>query len=272
MGVVSLGGCPGTARGVNYLCSMSVKHILIKILDELSEEQFKKFKWCLEDGDDGKRISHRYLEGASRQETIDQMVSNFGSAGAGEKARETLEAVPRKDLADKLMKKVKDTLREILDELSEENFNKFKSCLVNGVDDKKISRPSLEGANREKTIEMVDHFGSFDALETAKKVLEDMKVAGKLMKKVPGSKTSSADEKGGAQGDKGGGAQGDNGGGAQGDKGGGDEELKVKLGAVVVSFGVGMLAAAAIVPSEMVILIALGAAGLGFLCEKLRGL
>ncbi|XP_039366364.1 uncharacterized protein LOC120388539 isoform X2 [Mauremys reevesii] len=165
--------------------SVNVKLILIEILSDLSEEQFERFKWRLVNGVDDKKISYYNLEFANREKTIDEMLSHFGSSDALEKAREILDAVPRKDLADKLMKKVKDTLREILDELSEENFNKFKSCLVNGDDDKKISRPSLEGANREKTIGMVDHFGSFDALETAEKVLEDMKVAGKLMKKVP---------------------------------------------------------------------------------------
>ncbi|XP_044844039.1 uncharacterized protein LOC123349860 isoform X2 [Mauremys mutica] len=134
--------------GVNYLCSMSVKLILIEILEELSEDQFKTFKWRLENGEDGKRISHRYLEGASRQETIDQMVSSFGSAGAWEKARETLEAVPRKDLAGKLMKKVpakqaeerkKEPTAEMLKKTTEEertketttnSISKMKGALV----------------------------------------------------------------------------------------------------------------------------------------------
>ncbi|XP_030403115.1 uncharacterized protein LOC115643342 isoform X2 [Gopherus evgoodei] len=165
--------------------SVNVKLILIEILNDLSGEQFQTFKWRLVNGVDDKKISYCNLELANREKTIDEMLSHFGSSDALEKAREILDAVPRKDLAGKLMKTVKDTLREILEELSEENFNKFKSCLVNGDDDKKINRLSLEGANREKTMEMVDHFGSFDALETAEKVLEDMKVADKLMTKVP---------------------------------------------------------------------------------------
>ncbi|XP_034647897.1 uncharacterized protein LOC117888525 isoform X2 [Trachemys scripta elegans] len=109
--------------------SVNVKLILIDILSDLSEEQFKKFKWRLVNGDDDKTISYCNLELADREKTIDEMLSHFESSDALEKAREVLEAVPRRDLADKLMKKVpakqaQERRKETLKEPTEETLKK----------------------------------------------------------------------------------------------------------------------------------------------------
>ncbi|XP_053870793.1 uncharacterized protein LOC128829413 [Malaclemys terrapin pileata] len=110
--------------------AVNVKLILIDILEELSEEQFKKFKWRLVNGDDDKTIRYCNLELADREKTIDEMLSHFESSDAVEKAREVLEAVPRRDLADKLMKKVpvakqaRERRKETLKEPTEETLKK----------------------------------------------------------------------------------------------------------------------------------------------------
>nr|XP_005312039.2 uncharacterized protein LOC101931268 isoform X1 [Chrysemys picta bellii]XP_023968212.1 uncharacterized protein LOC101931268 isoform X1 [Chrysemys picta bellii] len=110
--------------------SVNVKVTLREILSDLSEENFKAFKWYLVNGVDDKTIRCRYLELADREKTVDEILSHFGSSDALEKTREILEAVPRRDLADKLMKKVpvakqaQERKKETLKEPTEETLKK----------------------------------------------------------------------------------------------------------------------------------------------------
>ncbi|CAM4704984.1 unnamed protein product [Caretta caretta] len=202
------------------------KCILIEILEELSDKDFENFKWYLKNEADEKKMRVSSLDGADRKETIDKMVSHFGSNQALKKARKVLEAIPRKDLADKLMKKELDWKTSLAEE-----------------------KGGAEG----------DHGGG---------------AQGDNRGGAQGDSGGRAqgDSRGGAQGDSGGGAQWDNRGGAQGDNGGGAQKLKERLVAAVLGLGCLGMIAEAIVPLEMCLLIPVGAAVLGYLCDKYRGL
>ncbi|XP_075967717.1 E3 ubiquitin-protein ligase TRIM39-like [Anarhichas minor] len=76
-------------------------HDLWKTLANLSEEQFKEFKWFLKQEDiiEGfSAISAARLERADRQDTVDLMVQKYGCSGALEITMSILEKISRNDL------------------------------------------------------------------------------------------------------------------------------------------------------------------------------
>ncbi|KAG6923246.1 hypothetical protein G0U57_021171, partial [Chelydra serpentina] len=91
---------------------MSVKLRLSEILDELSEEELKKFQWHLVNGDDEKKISHHYLEGASRQKTIDKMFAKQAWLRKKEELKETAEEALQETTAEALQETVDEALQE----------------------------------------------------------------------------------------------------------------------------------------------------------------
>ncbi|XP_022621457.1 uncharacterized protein LOC111236860 [Seriola dumerili] len=77
---------------------------LINILDELRDDEFKRFKWFLkrETVDSLPPISESRLSKAEREETVDLMEQKYGSAGAVETMERVLKKICRNDLVKKL--------------------------------------------------------------------------------------------------------------------------------------------------------------------------
>ncbi|CAM5131514.1 unnamed protein product [Natator depressus] len=246
----------------------NVKRILVEILEELSDKDFENFKWYLKNEADEKKMRVSSLDGADRKETIDKMVSHFGSNQALKKARKVLEAIPRKDLADKFMKK----------ESGWKTSSAEEKGGAEGDDGEGAQGDNGGGAQGDSGGRVQGDNGGGAQGDSGGGAQGDNGggAQGDSGGGAQGDNGGGAqgDSGEGAQGDSGGGAQGDNGGGAQGDSGGGAQKLKERLVAGVTVLGLGCLGmiAAVIVPLEMFPLIPLGAAVLGYLCDKYRGL
>uniref|UniRef100_A0A7N8XKE8 NACHT domain-containing protein n=1 Tax=Mastacembelus armatus TaxID=205130 RepID=A0A7N8XKE8_9TELE len=71
---------------------------ILDILEDLGEDEFKKFKWFLEQ----EGIRRSQLEVARRPDTVSLMVQRYGLDGAVEETKKVLEKIPRKDLVQSL--------------------------------------------------------------------------------------------------------------------------------------------------------------------------
>ncbi|XP_037552049.1 nuclear factor 7, brain-like [Nematolebias whitei] len=79
---------------------MTTKEDLWHILNDLTNEEFKHFKWFLKDAEEGFRaIPEVRLEKADQQDTVDQMVQNYGTiTKALQKTTRILKKIHRNDL------------------------------------------------------------------------------------------------------------------------------------------------------------------------------
>ncbi|XP_031157013.1 E3 ubiquitin-protein ligase TRIM21-like [Sander lucioperca] len=78
---------------------------LFNTLEDLKEEEFKKFKWCLQQRDilEGyQRIKESKLENVERQDTVDVMVKTYQLQGALKVTKKVLEEINRNDLVQSL--------------------------------------------------------------------------------------------------------------------------------------------------------------------------
>ncbi|XP_014329755.2 NACHT, LRR and PYD domains-containing protein 12-like [Xiphophorus maculatus] len=83
---------------------MALKQMLFETLQELGDEEFRRFKWFLQQTDDLDGlplIPKSHLENADRQETVDQMVQKY-NCWAVEVLKKNLQKIYRNDLQDKL--------------------------------------------------------------------------------------------------------------------------------------------------------------------------
>ncbi|XP_078127413.1 interferon-induced very large GTPase 1-like [Sander vitreus] len=83
---------------------MSDKERILKILDDLSDEQFKKFKWILQDPEilvGFQVIPKNQLEYADRLDTVDKIIQTFSHQSV-EVVKKVLKEIPRNDLVEKL--------------------------------------------------------------------------------------------------------------------------------------------------------------------------
>ncbi|XP_026152524.1 NACHT, LRR and PYD domains-containing protein 3-like [Mastacembelus armatus] len=83
---------------------MAVKELLLNTLEELGDEEFRKFKWCLQQPDileGSSAIPKSHLDKADRQETVDKMVQNHNQ-GSVEVMKTMLKKINRNDLVEKL--------------------------------------------------------------------------------------------------------------------------------------------------------------------------
>ncbi|XP_067283780.1 NACHT, LRR and PYD domains-containing protein 3-like isoform X2 [Pseudorasbora parva] len=78
----------------------SVKDLLEKSLNELLEDELKKFQWCL--GNDHECISKSELENADRLKTVDKMVARFRPEAAVKVTVEILRKMNQNNLAEHL--------------------------------------------------------------------------------------------------------------------------------------------------------------------------
>uniref|UniRef100_A0AAQ4S3F3 NACHT, LRR and PYD domains-containing protein 12-like n=1 Tax=Gasterosteus aculeatus aculeatus TaxID=481459 RepID=A0AAQ4S3F3_GASAC len=112
-----------------------VKEDIIKMLKELKEDEFKDFKWYLENNsspEDLRKIPACDLENADRRQTVDLMVWCYDTDSV-QVAREVLKKIPRMDLLDKLpqippTKIIANCQRELKSNLME----KFQ-CVFEGI-------------------------------------------------------------------------------------------------------------------------------------------
>ncbi|XP_073351673.1 NLR family CARD domain-containing protein 3-like [Pagrus major] len=77
---------------------------LLSILDDLTDEEFKRFKWYLQRDNlkNYKSIKVSKLENADRLTTVDLMVNNYELHGAVEVTKQVLQEIPRNDLLQNL--------------------------------------------------------------------------------------------------------------------------------------------------------------------------
>lgn len=83
----------------------SPKEDLWSTLEDLTDDQFKRFKWFLKESDAKNSfpaISAAQLEKADRQDAVDLMVQKYGCQGALLKSITILEKISRNDLAQHL--------------------------------------------------------------------------------------------------------------------------------------------------------------------------
>ncbi|XP_073336437.1 zinc finger protein RFP-like [Pagrus major] len=74
---------------------------LWKTLQELKDDEFKKFKWFLKQ-EPISAISAAQLEKADRQDTVDLMAQKYGETGAITETMKVLEEISRNDLVESL--------------------------------------------------------------------------------------------------------------------------------------------------------------------------
>ncbi|KAF1394432.1 hypothetical protein PFLUV_G00000210 [Perca fluviatilis] len=77
---------------------------LFNTLEDLKEEEFKKFKWCLQQDilEGYQSIKVAMLEIAERQDTVDVMVKTYQLQGALKVTKKVLEKINRNDLVQTL--------------------------------------------------------------------------------------------------------------------------------------------------------------------------
>uniref|UniRef100_A0A3Q2PHS2 Pyrin-like n=1 Tax=Fundulus heteroclitus TaxID=8078 RepID=A0A3Q2PHS2_FUNHE len=81
----------------------SLKEDLWKTLEDLTEEEFKKFKWLLKDaGNDCYAIPAARLEKADRPDTVDLVVQRYNRVKSLRMSAQLLEKIGRNDLAQRL--------------------------------------------------------------------------------------------------------------------------------------------------------------------------
>ncbi|XP_023254829.1 uncharacterized protein LOC111649285 [Seriola lalandi dorsalis] len=180
------------------------KKVLINILDDLREDEFKRFKWFLEK-ESLLRFRGRELE-AERVETVELMVEKYEITEAVKMMETVLEKMSKYDLMKKLLtissgtegpgasktpvssppakdtKMKKKVLINILDDLREDEFKRFKWFL------EKDSLLRFRGreleAERVETVDlMVEKYGITEAVKMMETVLEKMSKYD-LMKKL----------------------------------------------------------------------------------------
>uniref|UniRef100_A0AAY5KXX1 Pyrin domain-containing protein n=1 Tax=Esox lucius TaxID=8010 RepID=A0AAY5KXX1_ESOLU len=82
----------------------TIKKLLLETLEELVDNELKRFKWHLSEGvlEGFPHIKRSQLEKADRQDTVDKMVKTYGHEGAVEISLEILRRMNQNDLAEKL--------------------------------------------------------------------------------------------------------------------------------------------------------------------------
>ncbi|XP_062299552.1 NACHT, LRR and PYD domains-containing protein 12-like [Scomber scombrus] len=106
------------------------KEELLNILENLKEDDFKKFKWFLELDDvlEGfKGIPVAQLEKAARQDTVDLMVQKHQDHGALQLTKKVLERIRRNDLVQRLQNF---QLRPKVDSRQQEDLHTHKDTMI----------------------------------------------------------------------------------------------------------------------------------------------
>ncbi|XP_061573693.1 uncharacterized protein LOC133440450 [Cololabis saira] len=168
--------------------------ILKDSLDDLSEENFKQFCASLVDPRQKIHIALVKVEGKSRLEIKDVMISTFGEQRALEVAEKILRYINCTEAANKLafsakeagvtrpgsanMEKItpKKILNDFLDELPEEKFKEFCGALLERKKELRVLRVDVEGKSRREIADvMIRTFMEQGALEVAEEILREIR-------------------------------------------------------------------------------------------------
>lgn len=87
-----------------YQTGTMAADMLLMTLEELGDDEFRSFKWFLQQPDILEGLSFipkSHLDKADRQETVDKMVQNYNQQSV-EVMKETLRKISRNDLVEKL--------------------------------------------------------------------------------------------------------------------------------------------------------------------------
>ncbi|XP_068443103.1 nuclear factor 7, brain-like [Clinocottus analis] len=152
---------------------------LWKTLENLSEEQFKDFKWFLKQGDVPEgfpAIPAARLEKATRHDAVDLMVQKFGCPGALQVTTSILEEISRNDLKQRLLNTVS-SRRKDLNMKSELGATKAKIELMIQERRTKISEisRSAEISSKSADTHIADSERVFTLLQqTVKNILDKL--------------------------------------------------------------------------------------------------
>ncbi|XP_078027588.1 uncharacterized protein LOC117265830 isoform X1 [Epinephelus lanceolatus] len=172
---------------------MTAKKMLCEILNDLSPEELDKFKSLIELEKDIPPISRSRLKAANTQDTVELMMETY-SEECVELTKKILKKMNRTDLVKRLsdtgsgskekqwpslIQRVetmtaKKMLCEILNDLSPEELDKFKSLIELEKDIPPISRSRLKAANTQDTVELMMETYSEECVELTKKILKKM--------------------------------------------------------------------------------------------------
>ncbi|KAM9309935.1 apoptosis-associated speck-like protein containing a CARD [Pholidichthys leucotaenia] len=183
-----------------------VKMVLVDTLEDLTEENFRKFCYRLQNRNEEPRVRRRRVEGKSLLEVVDVLVSHFSEDGAVQVAADILTAIGCRDEAQTLREftrqikgggglpriydlNVRSTndikqmaqknnriiLGETLEDLRPEDFDKFCHYLIHCEDKKEpIRRRRVQGRNfLEVADAVVSHYAE-DSLPVTVKILEQI--------------------------------------------------------------------------------------------------
>ncbi|XP_071376432.1 uncharacterized protein [Centroberyx affinis] len=176
-------GCSEEERESGATMAMN-KWVLLETLEDLTNEEFKKFKWFLHQPDilEGfPAIPRSRLERADRPDTVDLMVQIYNQHSL-EATKKVLMKINRNDLVQRLPSSltkratmtVGEKLLETLEDLGDEDFKRFKWFLhqpdiLEGFPAIRGSR--LEHADRQDTVDQMLQIYSEHSLEVTMKVL-----------------------------------------------------------------------------------------------------
>ncbi|MED6250027.1 hypothetical protein ATANTOWER_023438, partial [Ataeniobius toweri] len=93
-----------TSAGATLEKPKSLKRKLFNILKDLTDENFRDFKWCLEDesSDGSSPIQKAELENAERRDVVDLVVRRFGFEGALKVTEKVLKDIGMNNLVEEL--------------------------------------------------------------------------------------------------------------------------------------------------------------------------
>ncbi|MEQ2169966.1 hypothetical protein GOODEAATRI_030378, partial [Goodea atripinnis] len=93
-----------TSAGGTLEKPKSLKRKLFNILKDLTDENFRDFKWCLEDesSDGSSTIQKAELENAERRDVVDLVVRRFGFEGALKVTEKVLKDIGMNNLVEEL--------------------------------------------------------------------------------------------------------------------------------------------------------------------------
>ncbi|XP_039973363.1 apoptosis-associated speck-like protein containing a CARD [Xiphias gladius] len=186
-----------------------IRTALANALEDLSAQNFEKFRHRLVDRREEPRVRRARVEGKNFLDVTDVLVSTFTEAGALRVAAEILRAIDCHEEAEELVREttematntIKTALANALEDLSAQNFEKFRHRLVDRREEPRVRRARVEGKNfLDVTDVLVSTFTEAGALRVAAEILRAIdchEEAEELAKKTGGqsSKPGSSDNK-----------------------------------------------------------------------------
>nr|XP_040042964.1 caspase b-like [Gasterosteus aculeatus aculeatus] len=166
---------------------MSVKKLLLEVLENLVQDDFKRFKLHLtEVGVEGfEPIYKSRLENADRTDTVGTIVKSYGEQVAVKITVEVLKLIGNCDAAEKLRNEykgadmsVKMLLLDVLENLVQDDFKSFKWHLTDVVLEgfEPISKSRLENADRIDTVTRI--LERYDEQRAVKITVDVLKLIG----------------------------------------------------------------------------------------------